>query len=135
MHIFYDAMATNALYEPVHTSISKTPKVSIKSKNASTLLCYSLRTSFGIKCATQNLVECNGKWRIMEYISKIRNLIEIITFIFDCSSIKLNIDCMSVRDCRKSRYTDPRKFSGTDNWNNSPFTITKSPTVIVPSSK
>lgn len=31
-----------------------------------------------------------------------------------------------------SRYTEPRKFNGTDSWNNKPFTITKSPTVIVP---
>ena len=43
-----------------------------------------------------------------------------------------NSVCISTSDCLMSRYTDPRKFSGTESWNRRPFTITRSPTVIVP---
>ena len=39
---------------------------------------------------------------------------------------------MSIKDCRASRYTDPKKFSGTDSWNSNPCTMTKSPTVRFP---
>ena len=45
---------------------------------------------------------------------------------------KLNMFCISISDCLTSRYSDPKKFSGIDSWNNSPFTITRSPTVRTP---
>mmetsp|Transcript_11562 Transcript_11562/g.28076 ORF Transcript_11562/g.28076 Transcript_11562/m.28076 type:complete len:214 (-) Transcript_11562:2406-3047(-) len=47
-------------------------------------------------------------------------------------SRRSNMAAMSISDCRVSRYTVPRKLSGTDSWNNRPFTITKSPTVSSP---
>jgi hypothetical protein len=39
---------------------------------------------------------------------------------------------MSSSDCFVSRYTVPRKLSGSDSWNKSPFMSTTSPTVMVP---
>jgi hypothetical protein len=39
---------------------------------------------------------------------------------------------MSTSDWRISRYTMPRKLSGSDSWKTSPLIITRSPTVIVP---
>lgn len=54
------------------------------------------------------------------------------TLIFVERLRRLNMVCMSMRDCRTSRYTEPRKLSGKESWNSSPFTITRSPTVIVP---
>ena len=44
-----------------------------------------------------------------------------------------NMTCMSIKACLISLYTDPRKPRGTDNWKSNPFTITRLPTVIVPS--
>lgn len=55
-----------------------------------------------------------------------------LTLIGDFKSSTENIVCMSTSDCRTSRYTEPRKLSGTDNWNSSPLTMTKSPTVMPP---
>lgn len=37
-----------------------------------------------------------------------------------------------MRACLTSRYTEPKNPKGTDSWNKSPLTITKSPTVMVP---
>ncbi len=39
---------------------------------------------------------------------------------------------MSIRACRVSLYTVPRKLRGRESWKSRPFTITRSPTVIVP---
>lgn len=39
---------------------------------------------------------------------------------------------MSIRACRVSLYTVPRKLSGRESWKRRPLTITRSPTVIVP---
>lgn len=54
------------------------------------------------------------------------------TWILDCTVMSVNMVCMSMSACRTSRYTDPRKPSGIDSWNSSPFTITRSPTVMWP---
>uniref|UniRef100_A0A183JFY3 Glycoprotein NB n=1 Tax=Schistosoma curassoni TaxID=6186 RepID=A0A183JFY3_9TREM len=45
------------------------------------------------------------------------------------SSNSVNIVDISIKDCRTSRYTVPKKFNGIDSWNNNPFTRTRSPTV------
>lgn len=37
-----------------------------------------------------------------------------------------------MRACLTSRYTEPKNPKGTDSWNKRPLTITKSPTVMVP---
>lgn len=39
---------------------------------------------------------------------------------------------MSIRACRVSLYTVPRKLRGRESWKSRPLTITRSPTVIVP---
>lgn len=43
---------------------------------------------------------------------------------FKYTSSNWNIDFMSTRPCRVSRYTPPRKLSGRESWKRSPFTIT-----------
>ena len=67
---------------------------------------------------------CTWEWQLVLYSKHTLMLVERLR--------SLNMVFMSMRDCRTSRYTDPRKLRGSDNWNSSPFTITKSPTVIVP---
>ncbi len=42
---------------------------------------------------------------------------------------------MSMRACRVSLYTVPRKFSGIESWKSRPFTITRSPTVMLPAGR
>lgn len=54
------------------------------------------------------------------------------TFMSEETLRRSNRVCISTSDCLMSRYKDPRKFNGIDSWNTKPFTITKSPTVIVP---
>mmetsp|Transcript_1612 Transcript_1612/g.6440 ORF Transcript_1612/g.6440 Transcript_1612/m.6440 type:complete len:229 (-) Transcript_1612:822-1508(-) len=48
------------------------------------------------------------------------------------SSSRLNMAVMSMSDCLVSRYTVPKKLRGTESWNSSPLTITRSPTVRSP---
>ena len=54
------------------------------------------------------------------------------TWIEEETLCRSNSVCISTSDCLISRYTEPRKLRGTDSWNNRPFTITRSPTVMVP---
>ena len=44
-----------------------------------------------------------------------------------------NMTCMSIRACLISLYTEPRKPKGTESWKSNPLTITRLPTVMVPS--
>lgn len=53
-----------------------------------------------------------------------------LIFVSTLSSVKRVF--MSIRACRVSLYTVPRKLSGRESWKSRPLTITRSPTVIVP---
>ena len=44
----------------------------------------------------------------------------------------LNMALMSISACLFSRYTVPRKLSGSESWNKRPLTMTRSPTDMVP---
>ena len=44
-----------------------------------------------------------------------------------------NMTCMSIKACLISLYTDPRKPKGTESWKRRPLTMTRFPTVMVPS--
>ena len=41
--------------------------------------------------------------------------VTLVTLISELRLSKLNMFCISTSDWRTSRYTEPRKFSGTDN--------------------
>ena len=49
---------------------------------------------------------------LLFYDFKTMNVIISLTLILLFSSIRENIVCMSIKDCLRSRYTDPRKLSG-----------------------
>lgn len=57
------------------------------------------------------------------------------TFILVSTLSRVKSVFMSMRACRVSLYTVPRKLSGIESWKSSPFTITRSPTVIVPAGR
>lgn len=44
-----------------------------------------------------------------------------------------NMTCMSIKACLISLYTDPKKPKGTESWKRRPLTMTRFPTVMVPS--